>query len=421
VELIGSRTLDEGMETSMKKPKVLVVSYAFPPMAFPRSIQVSHLLKNLNASIVVICGEDHHQKLDPSIAPDIEKYFEHVFRVPFHRPILFSYIDYVGRKLYFPWSDRPDIYRKWNRRAYEKFLEWQVNSNYRPDILITFAQPMSDHLFGLEYKKRTGIPWIAHFSDPWVDNPYLPKNPFLGKLNQRMERRVIENADAIIFTSPETIDVVMRKYPETWRKKVFYLPHGYDQRLYDPTFNPPSHCYVIRSIGHFYGPRSPKLLFEAIEQIASESPQLLSDVVIELVGSLGRFKVHHYPNAQKIIHCIGKVPYIESLRLMQTAHCLLVIDAPAHFSVFFPSKLVEYIGTNRFIIAISPPGATSRVVKEVGGWIANPSEIQTVVEMLREVLVKRPEKLPLSITQYEKDIVSKEMIRIMGMTLCQKK
>ena len=43
----------------------------------------------------------------------------------------------------------------------------------RFDVLVSFAQPWSDHLVGLRVHRATGLPWVAHFSDPWTDSPYL--------------------------------------------------------------------------------------------------------------------------------------------------------------------------------------------------------------------------------------------------------
>jgi hypothetical protein len=36
-------------------PKLLAISYSYPPKEEPRAIQVSRLLKHLNASTVLIC------------------------------------------------------------------------------------------------------------------------------------------------------------------------------------------------------------------------------------------------------------------------------------------------------------------------------------------------------------------------------
>jgi hypothetical protein len=38
--------------------------------------------------------------------------------------------------------------------------------------MVPFGNPMTDHLVGLSLSRKYRIPWIARFSDPWVDNPY---------------------------------------------------------------------------------------------------------------------------------------------------------------------------------------------------------------------------------------------------------
>ena len=68
------------------------------------------------------------------------------------------------------------------------------------------------------------------------------------------------------------------------------------------------------------------------------------------------------------------VDYLTSLSLMSCADGLLVIDAPAETSVFLPSKLIEYIGAARPALGITPPGAASKLITELGGWVADPTD-----------------------------------------------
>jgi glycosyltransferase involved in cell wall biosynthesis len=228
-----------------------------------------------------------------------------------------------------------------------------------------------------------------------------------------MESRVIGRADAVLFTSPETVDFTMQRYPGSWGKKAFYIPHCYDPADYDGDIVPAEDRYVIRFVGSLYGRRSPKPLIEAIESIARETPRLLENVSVDFVGAdehEGLLK--DYPAAQQIIHHLGWASHSESRRMMQSAHCLVVIDAPSDLSVFFPSKLVEYIGAKRFILALSPPGASARIVEALGGIVANPADIRSVVEALRHVLHHKPRKLPFSTEVYEKEIVSQRFMEV---------
>ena len=107
--------------------------------------------------------------------------------------------------------------------------------DFHPDVIMTFGEPMSDHLLGLRLKRRLGLPWLAHFSDPWADMSFRKRQVLANIVNRRLEAEVIQCADRIVFTSPETEALVMRKYPESLRAKCRVLAHSFDERLYpDP-------------------------------------------------------------------------------------------------------------------------------------------------------------------------------------------
>ncbi|MCX7933867.1 MAG: hypothetical protein N3A66_01245 [Planctomycetota bacterium] len=263
--------------------------------------------------------------------------------------------------------------------------------------LVTRSQWPSAHLAGAYLKKRhPHLRWLAHFSDPWVDNPYVFYYPPTAWLNLRWERQTILAADAISFVTPETLELVMAKYPAACRAKSFWLPHAFDRRLYEPAARPPREKYVIRSLGKFYGLRTPEPCYAALARLRREIPTLFKDVSIEFIGDFTRFArlLSAYPQIAPLVQIRPRVPYRESLRLMQTSHCLLLIDAPAACSIFFPSKLADYIGSGRFIAALTPAGAAQRIVAEVGGWSADPDNSEAVYGLFRRLLAERPESLP---------------------------
>lgn len=397
----------------MSKTEILAASFFFPPMASPRSIQVSRLLSGLDATIAVVCGDDPLLRRDATICPDAEKVFHEIVRFPFRRNRLLRYAEYLADRARISWSNIPDEKLAWALRAGRELINREL-----PDVLITFGQPMSDHLLGARYVKKLRMPWIAHFSDPWSDNPFRRDNPLAAAANRRLEASVIEAADALIFTSQETIDIVMRKYPEELRAKAFLLPHCYDPAAYENVKN--SEGYVIRSVGDFYGVRTPEPLYRALQNIARKSPALLENVSVEIVGYIeSRLKgmIGNYPLARKYVRFTSPVPYAESLRRMRGANCLLVVDAPAETSPFFPSKLVDYIGAGRFLLAVTPPGTAERIVKESGGIVADPRNDEAVTAALERVLRERPESSPVQLTRYDKKIVCGEMMRIIDAVL----
>jgi hypothetical protein len=331
--------------------KLLAVSFSFPPLAYPRSIQVARLVKYLQFRTVVVCADERAARKDATLEPDAESRLEAVLRVPFAvsraRAYANAAVYRLSRAMWNRRNRRPDEYAAWKPAALRAVAEFARARDYSPDALVTFSQPAIDHLVGLELKKRFRVPWIAHFSDPWVDNPFHVTDDATRAFNLAAEREVIGAADRLVFTSRETVDLVMSKYPPAWREKARVLPQCYDPQLYPPRAargdakldgidakldnddakydddgarlddegarlddddvrldddsvrfdddsaklddNSAKHDndgakLVVRHVGNFYGARTPAPLLNALAALHESGGAALRDVVFELIG-----------------------------------------------------------------------------------------------------------------------------------------
>lgn len=398
----------------MKKLSILAINYSSPPMASARSIQVSRLLTRLDADVSLFCGYDPEEPRDETISPGMDDALRLVERVPFCRSILSKISDYASEKTGAYHGNIPDAQKRWNPRVLAEVIRrWDEAA---PDVLMTFGNPMSTHLAGLKLKREKGLPWIAHFSDPWTDNAYRNDNPLTMRANLKLEADVIRGADSVVFTSPETVELVMKKYPRELAAKARYVPHCYDESRYGDTEPPDDGRYVMRSIGTFYGRRTPAPIFRAIDEIANSSPELLEGVSIEFAGSLHGFEdmIRKFPAAEKVVKILGRLDYQDGLRRIAGSHCLIAVDAPSDFSVFFPSKLVDYLGAGRYIFALSPKGATRRIVSEAGGCVADTEDAAAVQSALRKILVERPVKISARPPEYERSAVCALMMSVIN-------
>ena len=71
---------------------------------------------------------------------------------------------------------------------------------------------------------------------------------------------------------------------------------------------------------------------------------------------------------------------------MKTSDCLLVIDAPFANIVFFPSKLVDYMGADKYVLGITPEkGTASKIIKEMGGDIVDPNNVNDIYNLILKV------------------------------------
>lgn len=364
------------------RKRVLLLSYTFPPMALPEAILAAKTVGNLPACDVdVVCAAAGRkwQGFDNSLDDYVAKRFRNVHRIqqhPFARWFRFRVCPALGRL--------PDAFVYSTRRLVKRAISLDPS---RYTTIVSWSQFHSVHLGALLIKRRyPELRWIAHFSDPWVDNPYVPYGAITRRLNKWLEGLVVRHADRLSFTTEDTADLFMKKYGDEWRFKSTVQPHAFDPELFSRKVrrgNGPG--IVLRYIGSFYGKRSPEPLFLALGRIVEANPRVLDGITVEFIGSvpgecLRTDAFRKLPPG--LVRMIGAVDYKQSLALMAEAAALLVIDAPAQRSVFLPSKLIDYIGSGRPIVGITPPGASADVIRRIGGWVADPTDTSAIAREL---------------------------------------
>jgi len=285
----------------------------------------------------------------------------------------------------------PDAARVWVPRAVRAAARAAAAGEYAG--FLSFAQPWSDHLVGLRVSRQTGLPWVAHFSDPWADSPYATSSQ--RSIWRRMEEDVIREATAVVFVADETVELVMEKYPDEWRRKVFVVPHGFESGHTGSTVRLPSdRSRPMRVVytGRFYsGLRTPVPLLRALANLQSR---------VSLAGTLevlfiGPHTEEYARDANELgvsglVRFLGRLPSADAAAAAAGADVLLVIDAPSSGpSPFLPSKLIDYLPFRKPILGVTPePGASAHLLRRLGCPVAKPDDVASIEEALAD-LVRR--------------------------------
>lgn len=376
--------------------RCLVIAYAFPPIgnaeAFVGGKAILGLAKQgAKITVVTIDPFSIGITIDHAFDSQIEKHIDKILRADLS--VVEKKMLGICPKIANFLMQYPDKFILFNKHV-KRLLDSLDLTTF--DIIISRSQWHSAHLVALSIKKiYPRLPWIAQFSDPWVDNPYNLPVPLGKYFTVKWENEVIKYADLITYTSKETINLVSKRYADEYQKKMAYIPHCFDNSLYKMSKSDDSNKYIIRCLGAFYGPRSPEPFFRAIENIGSQKDELLDNVLIEFYGLSKRKAnlIDKYPVAKKFINFNRNINYIESLNKMLEANCLLSIDAPLNNSPFFPSKLVDYMGSGNFIFSVSPSGCATNIINDVNGLTANVNDIDDIINKLEKLLTLRPNKL----------------------------
>ena len=304
----------------MADRRILLLSHAFPPMWAPEALLSAKRMGALPGfEVDVVCAQPPAAWAGAAtLDAYVEQRFGRVERVARSRiwdHARFSRFTGVVRP--------PDEFRWFNGPARRAALRLAGERSY--EAIVSWSQPHSTHLVAQAVAGSTGLPWIAHFSDPWVRNPFLSLEGLERRLNERQERGVFAAADRLLFTSAHTVDLCLAGYPAGWRDKARVLPHAFDPSLYGDTPSPPTGGRLtLRYLGAFYRPRTPAPLLAALRLL---EPALRERLNVEIVGRV----------EDGLLDDVGDLPvtarppvdYVESLAEMQSAHGLLVVDAPA--------------------------------------------------------------------------------------------
>ncbi len=367
--------------------KGLLISPVFPPAAFPESHLMAKLLSSLpdyQFDVVTFTGWKKWFGADDSFATVITENFGVVEYLKVPRILRWMPLGGFG-----PLGKLPDTYRFFNFLLFNKAKQMINENNY--EVMVTWSQPHSSHLVGLKLKSslKTCPKWVAHFSDPWLANPYFGVKNRIKRINENLFNQVLNQADAISVTNEYVIMVEKGFSSAENRRKVHVVPHSFLPSMYPYKDKIRANDQIIlRYIGSFYGLRRPDPILSALAALEANEPTIAKKLRVEFIGA--KLDEKALRDIQKLelasIEVLPSVSFRESLGLMQNADLLLIIDAPMEISPFLPSKLIDYIGSNVPVLAFTPPGPSADVVKELGGWVASPTETELGHKALKDAL-----------------------------------
>ncbi len=333
---------------------ILFLSFWTPPVVRPRAIAAGKIIPEMmrrDVKPVVVtydcCGPwDISLPLYTVPVFDLGREDRLIFKIPFFKSLNTLWQEHVYlEKLYQTIAD--------------------IIKQHNIEVIFSFSNPQTSNLVGAMLRKRLHMPFVSHFSDPWYDNPYRQPSILQAAKIYLQERYVIRNSNKIVFTNDQALALVMKKYPK-YLKKALVVPHCFNYEDYPEVEKKnPADKFIITHTGVFYKKRNPEALFQAINRLFKQNPDLADKLSVRLIGATEAYgtnggdlssMIKEY-KLENIVDILPRVDYRESLRQMKLANCLVVIDAPADSSPFLPSKIVDYVGSDTCIIGITPHGS----------------------------------------------------------------
>lgn len=415
--------------------RVLIVAYYFPPIAGIGSIRAASFAKYLpdhgwEATVLAPANTPHSG--DPSLA---------VGQAPVvrTRSLEFSRRGQMSRGAAAADSAGPpqpvarSAPSRWPRRVAKQVVFPDAQIGWYPgavaggirtlrgqrfDVIFSSAFPITSHLVAWTLKRRSTLPWVAEFRDPWSDDPAFRA---VSAAARRVEQAIAAEADALVMPTPTWA----AHFAERWSRTVDVLPNGFD-----PAPTPPAvESATLAHLGT-YTPWQQGLpglwqqdlrgLWEAVRRLRQNEAQAVGR--IRFVGQLssGARKELAASGLGDLISETGLMTQDDALRQIGASTVLVLAGSSQRGPIargWVPAKIFEYLATDRPIIYLGETASdgAALVAGQPGCAVVEPSDVGGIMNALRSAL--RPASYRRQVDDLSRRSRAGELARILDAAL----
>jgi len=92
-------------------------------------------------------------------------------------------------------------------------LGLRVLARHRFDLIVSSGAPFSSHVVAQFLQRLCRLPWVADFSDPFADNPFVERPGWRRSVDQALENSWFRALEGVIVPVPEMKRLFLRRAP----------------------------------------------------------------------------------------------------------------------------------------------------------------------------------------------------------------
>ncbi len=247
--------------------------------------------------------------------------------------------------------------------------------DYDCQLLFSSGPPFTTHLIARGLHRRTALPWVADYRDPWTQATFYPSRPMIARrIDLALESSCIREAERNIVVGQTMVDEFRRRYGELDPERFVIIPNGFDPADFRGIPHAPPDQLRITHSGSLFGNRIPELFLQIVEELIEQEEGFADGVHLCFAGRLDddmRARLRR-PPLDRVAELPGYLPHRESIRLLRRSSLLLLLigrDAQARSMV--TGKLFEYLASGVPILTLGPhDGDAARLVERTqAGWV----------------------------------------------------
>jgi glycosyltransferase involved in cell wall biosynthesis len=268
------------------------------------------------------------------------------------------------------------------------------------DVVLATSPPYSALLIGARLARRARLPLVVDFRDEWgISNQYWenkPRDPLSHGVQRLMQRMVLRRASVVIATTEKSAAALQDACREAGsRARVICLYNGYDDGDFAGSEGepPPSAPYRLAYLGTLWRLTDVRPLVAGVARLAQLDPESAASLELFFAGrrtpeqdlALGELK--HLPCRLVTREYLA---HTEAVALMRGSSglCLLVADVPGADRVV-PAKLFEYMAARRPILTLAPRGEVWNLLAgHPAARLCEPGDADGIAAALRDEVAR---------------------------------
>lgn len=372
--------------------RVLIITYYWPPgggAGVQRWLKFTKYLREFGWEPVIYTPSNPEPPvIDNSLESDIPKNLE-VIQQPIWEPYS-VYKRFIGQKQdqkinagFLSEREKPKLSEKlsvWIRgnlfipdarkfwiKPSIKFLVKYLK-DHQVDVIVSTGPPHSMHMIAMGLAKRTGLPWLADFRDPWTNIDFykdLQLSAWADRKHRKLEKQILSKADEVCVIS----NGMAADFRSILNRDYQVITNGYDEDDIQDTKARPDKKFSISHIGSMVSTRNPEAFWKAISGLIKENKAFKEAVEIKLIGkvdidvqkSIEKFQLENY------VTRIAYLPHDQVIEEQRKSRVLLlIINNTPNARLILTGKFFEYMAAKRPILCLGPAdGDAADIIHEL--------------------------------------------------------
>ena len=278
-------------------------------------------------------------------------------------------------------------------------LAARLMQNSSPGVILASGPPFHNFVVGMWLSKLLGWKLVLDYRDEWTECPF--DFVLKDKSNRKLERQCLEQADAVVFTTPSQLEHAITEFDVLDKDNCAVVYNGWepdDFKLANKLSNNESvsdnaATITLAYLGNLGPMASPTSFLTTLSRVLEKYPSLINRLNIKLIGYkrpsvLEQLKKFPY---SEVFELIDQVPKSQACQMMLSVDALLLLN-PAQVQRYIQGKTYEYVASRTPVLVYGEGGEMAAIINDLGnGLVIKADSVTALYNALLNIKSVSPE------------------------------